>query len=765
MTKDTFQVQGMHCASCASIIERKLAKLPGVHSAVVNYGTEKVAVEYDMEQVKPEGLSRHLEPLGYRLEMPVPIQSEHGSAHGQMSEGDHALHATSQPAEVEALQKSVWVSLPIVVFAVLLMGWDILSQEFGVLPEMTLVTKEFFHHLLPLLATYTLFVTGRPYLLGLWRFIRYGAANMDTLIGLGTLAAYLYSFTVTAFAVSLEPYLNVEYTYYDVTIVVIGLITLGKWLEAKAKVKTGAAIRKLLTLQAKTAWVLRDGQERELSLDQVVVGDVIRVKPGGKIPVDGVILEGTSTLDESMLTGEPMPVSKGVNDRVTGGTINGNGSFTFRATAVGGATLLAQIIKLVGEAQGSKAPIQKLADQISAVFVPIVLVIAVGTLLVWVLIGSGSLPFSEAFVKGLVSFVGVLVIACPCALGLATPTAIIVGVGKGAQHGILIKNATVLEKMHSVDTLVIDKTGTLTVGKPKFLGLQSIEARDEAEVLQILASLEQHSEHPIGQAILQTAKERGVSVLPITDFENLTGRGVTGVIQGKQYWVGNSTLVQERGLTLDEKIIETYTLSGGTPLVLMGDAAVVAVAGVGDTVKPEAKRAVESLRQLGIRIIMVTGDDIRTAEFVGKNLGIDEIHAGVLPAAKQAFVEKLMAAGAVVAMAGDGVNDAPALAQADVSLAMATGTDVAIETADVTLLHGDIAKIEQALRLSRQTMRTIKQNLFWAFIYNLVGIPLAAGVLYPFTGWLLSPVFAGFAMASSSISVVMNSLRLRLQKL
>ncbi len=752
----------MHCASCASIIERKLSKQSGVQSVSVNYGTEKATIEYDQTDLRPEKFSQQIEPLGYRLESTAPMRhSMKAMANGE----DHALHATAKQDEVNALQSGVFVSLPIVIFTILLMFWDVLSQNFGLLAPMMPVTKEFFHHLLPLFATYVLFVIGRPYLLGLWRFIRYGAANMDTLIGLGTTAAYLYSFVVTAFEESLAPYLNVEYTYYDVTIVVIGLITLGKWLEARAKVKTGAAIEKLLTLQAKTALVLRDGQERELPLDQVTVGDVLRVKPGGRIPVDGVILEGTSNIDESMLTGEPMPVSKKKDDTVTGGTVNGNGTFTFRATAVGEATLLAHIVKLVEEAQGSKAPIQKLADQISAVFVPVVLVIAIGTLLTWVFVGTGTLPFSEALVKGLVSFVGVLVIACPCALGLATPTAIIVGVGKGALNGILVKNATVLEKLHSVTHLVIDKTGTLTVGKPKFLGLQPMGSLDETAALQLIASLEQHSEHPISHAILQAAEEKKIVLLALTDFENLTGRGLVGRIQGKKYWVGNTALAKELGLSVDESAMGTYAASGGTPLILMEERAVLAIGGVGDMLKPEAKPAVAALQALGIRVIIATGDDIRTAEFVGKSLGIDAVHAGVLPAEKKVLIEKLMAEGAVVAMAGDGVNDAPALAQADVSLAMSTGTDVAIETADVTLLHGDIAKIEKAIRLSRLTMRTIKQNLFWAFIYNIVGIPLAAGVIFPFTGWLLSPVFAGFAMASSSVSVVMNSLRLRMQKL
>ncbi|OGY34335.1 MAG: copper-translocating P-type ATPase, partial [Candidatus Andersenbacteria bacterium RIFCSPHIGHO2_12_FULL_45_11] len=615
------------------------------------------------------------------------------------------------------------------------------------------------------LATYVLFVVGKPYLLGFYRFLRYGKANMDTLIGIGTTAAFLYSFAVTAFEETLRPFINVEYQYYDVTIVVITFIALGKYLEARSKIKTGDAIEKLLNLQAKTALVIRDGKEVEVSVNDVKHGDLIIVKPGAKIPVDGVITDGSSFVDESMVTGEPMPAQKKIGDSVVSGTINTSGSFTFKATKVGSETLLAQIIKMVEDAQGSKAPIQALADKISSIFVPIVLVIAFLALGAWLIVGSQYLGFSQALSFGLVSFVGILVIACPCALGLATPTAIIVGVGKGAKEGILIKDAATLEKLHKVNTVVVDKTGTITIGKPTLVDIQNLSNLKDDELVSILTSLEKKSEHPISHAIVNYAQEKNILISEATDFEGIQGKGLKGKVNGTEYFVGNAKLVSDLNIPFDPAKLNEFTSQGKTPVILATSEKVLGFVMVADEIKAESIEAIKNLHRLGIKVVMLTGDDEKAAKYIGSLVGIDDVVAHVLPQDKLEKIKELQSQGRVVAMAGDGVNDAPALAQADVGIAMGTGTDVAIESAGITLLGGDISKLAKAIKLSKITMRGIKQNLFWAFIYNIVGIPLAAGALYPVFGWLLNPVFAGFAMAMSSVSVVSNSLRIKAKKL
>ena len=747
----------MHCASCAGIIEKTFKKVDGVHSAEVNYGTEAAKISYDEAKTNPQHLSGKIEPLGYSLVVP-------SAAAMHMSESEHSAHLgltqskAEKLAEIADMKWKVISAIPLAVFSAFVMGWEI-SAQFGVVPEMSFVWKEFFHHLLPLMATYMLFVVGKPYLLGFYRFLRYGKANMDTLIGLGTSVAYLYSFIVTAFEESLRPFLNVDATYYDVTIIVIAFITLGKYLEARAKVKTGDAIEKLLNLQAKVALVVRDGREIEIPIDQVVHGELIIVKPAGKIPVDGVLTDGSSYVNESMVTGEPMPVKKIVGDAVVAGTLNTSGSFTFKATKVGSETMLARIVAMVEEAQGSRAPIQALADKISSVFVPIVLVLAFIALGAWLAIGSGPLGFSQALSFGLVSFVSILVIACPCALGLATPTAIIVGVGKGAKEGILVKDAATLEKLHKVTVVVVDKTGTMTRGKPELTSLKNFSEKSDTEIIAILASLENKSEHPIAHAVVAYAKEKEVGLVLVEQFEMLKGKGIAGTIHGVRYHVGSAKLAEELNTTRLNLVADTK--EGKTPVILAAGDKVLAVAMVADAVKPEAVAAVKDLHALGIKVVMLTGDDANTARFIADQIGIDEVVAEVLPEDKLNKIKELQAQGNIVAMAGDGVNDAPALAQADVGIAMATGTDVAIESAGITLLHGDISKLVKAVRLSKLTMRGIKQNLFWAFFYNIVGIPLASGIFYPFFGWLLSPAFAGFAMAFSSVSVVSNSLRLK----
>lgn len=756
MSESTYKVIGMHCASCSANIERTIKKQAGVNTISVNYGTEEAKIDFDTQKTTLENLSKAIEPFGYRFEKP----------HYEMGEVSMQGHDHSKISnnEVVELKRKVQVSIPLVIISSIIMGWELLIDPFKVLPPMPYVLEEFFHHLLPILATYMLFAVGVPYIKGVWMFIKHRMANMDSLVGIGTLTAFIYSFILTAFEEPLAGFINTSHTYYDVTIVVIGLITLGKYLEAKAKLKTGDAIKKLLGLQVKTALVIRNNQEQEISLDQVVHGDLIVVKPGMKIPVDGIVTEGSSNIDESMLTGEPMPVSKQINDKVVAGTMNTTGSFTVKATGVGSETMLSQIIKMVGDAQGSKAPIQRLADKISAVFVPIVLIIAVVSFVAWLIVGTSFMSFGQALSFGLVCFVGILVIACPCALGLATPTAIIVGVGKGAANGILIKNAEILEKLHKVTTLVVDKTGTLTQGKPELLSIKTLSNLSEQQALSILATLEKNSEHPIARSIVEAAQKQKISLKSTTQFENLPGKGVKGVVDGITYYVGGPALLTS--LKLKEfKNLSDVAEQGRTSIILATDKEVLATVVVGDQLKSEAKQAIEQLHQMGIKVVMATGDHKNAADYFAKKLGITEVLAQVLPEDKLKKIKELQAKGQVVAMAGDGVNDAPALAQADVGIAMSTGTDVSIETSDVTLLHGDITKIAQAIELSRLTMRTIKQNLFWAFIYNIIGIPLASGILYPVFGWLLSPVFAGLAMALSSVSVVTNSLRLKTKKL
>lgn len=763
-----YRVKGMHCASCASIIERTVKKIDGVEDISVNSGTENAKITFDESKISPHDFNKKLEPLGYTLAID---ESHKISAHNMgMSENEHAAHLGLNQSKAEKLQeiddmkKGVYGALPLAFFGILIMTWDILGK-YNIVPPMSHTIYEFFHHLLPIFATYIFITIGKPYLLGVYRFFRYGKANMDTLIGLGTSVAFIYSFIVTAFEDVLKPYLNVQYNFYDVTIVVITFIALGKYLEAKSKVKTGDAIEKLLGLQAKTALVLRDGKEVELTIDQVILDDIVIVKPGQKIPVDGIVVESSSYVDESMITGEPIPVEKTINSAVVSGTINTSGTFNFRATKVGSETLLAHIIHMVEEAQGSKAPIQALADKISAVFVPIVLVIAFLSFGGWMYFGIPSLGFSQALSYGLTSFVAVLVIACPCALGLATPTAIIVGVGKGAKEGILVKDAATLETLHKANIIVVDKTGTITRGRPEFAKINVLGNMNEREAVSILAALESKSEHPIAHAIVSYAKESNIENRNLNNFESIKGKGLKGVIDATEYFAGNSKILDDLHISYDINLLEKETKEGKTPVLLATKDTLLAVVYVEDQIKPEAIEMVQALHKLGKKVIMLTGDNKNTGEYIANLVGIDEVIAEVMPEDKLNVIKDLQAKGNIVVMAGDGVNDAPALAQADVGIAMGTGTDIAIESAGITLLGGDISKLVKAVRLSKMTMNGIKQNLFWAFAYNIIGIPLAAGVFFPFFGWLLSPVFAGLAMALSSVSVVSNSLRIKVKTL
>lgn len=768
--KITLPIKGMHCASCAAVIEKTLKKENGITLCQVNYGTEKVTLEYNSSKVDLKNLSTKIEPFGYSLNIPESTNT-HTMPNGiEMNGMDHSQHLginqtkKEKVKELGALKNKVLTVMPLVIFSTIVMVLDILeTYNYG--PKMSPAVKDFLHHLLPLFATYTLFVTGTIYLAGIWRFIKFRVANMDTLVGIGTLTAYLYSVTIISLEQPLATYLNTNHTYFDVTIIVIGFITLGKYLEAKSKLRTGEAIEKLLNLQAKTALVERNGTRFEIPVEQVVLGDLIIVKPGVKIPVDGKIVEGSSSIDESMVTGESIPVDKIVGNLVIGGTINIQGSFIFEATKVGSDTMLSQIVKMVEEAQGTRAPIQNLADKISAIFVPIVLIISIVTLGMWLSIGSLYLPFSQALSLGLLSFIGILIIACPCALGLATPTAIIVGTGKGAENGILVRSAEGLEKLNEVNTIVTDKTGTLTKGKPEVTDIVSLSNLNDKEIRQILGSLENHSEHPLAHAIIENAKTFDVVFSKVDEFKNIEGRGLTGIIEGKRYYAGNLTLLEEIKVNFDRSKIDTLTELGKTPIILTTETEVLAIIGIADTLKDNAIDTVKELHKLGLKVILLTGDNKKTAQYIAKQAGIDDVMAEVLPNQKAAKVKELQGKGLVVAMIGDGVNDAPALVQADVGIAMATGTDVAIESAQITLLKGDISKLLKAIKLSKYTMRTIKQNLFWAFAYNIIGIPVAAGILYPIYGVMLNPIFAGLAMAFSSVSVVSNSLRLKLKTL
>jgi len=756
MTEKKYHVNGMHCASCATIVGKTLQRIEGVTRAEVNFATEEVRVEAGTD-IPLERLNGTLRELGYGLSEKEPVRAAGvGSASRESDrDGEDVLHGQ---------EERMRFMIPVTALFFLIMMWDIAARTFSSIPNVPL-PMNLFSIISMVLSAVVMFWVGSRFLAGMMRFFRYGVADMDTLIGIGTLAAFLFSSFITLFPETARILRLPNMTYFDAVIVVIGFVTVGKYLEARSRRRTGDALRRLIGLQAKIASVIRDGKETEVPIDKVIRGDRVVVRPGSRIPVDGTVTEGASYVDEAMVTGEPMPVRKGIGDAVVAGTVNTTGSFTFQATKIGAETLLSGIIRMVEDAQGSKAPIQALADRISGVFVPVVLIIAFLSIVIWLAVGSRYLGFSQALSFGLSSFVGVLVIACPCALGLATPTAIIVGVGKGAKEGILIKDAATLERLQKATVMVFDKTGTITEGKPKLVSVLNRSDRSDDELISILASLESRSEHPIAHAIVSSARERSIDAAVVEECTAIEGKGVRGRVGGVTYYAGNTRLVEDLGLSFDSGSIRESTSEGKTPVILSTKKEVLGIFMVADAVKPEAKEAVSSLHALGMKVVMLTGDDADTAKYIADQAGIDEVVAGVLPQGKFAKIRELQSEGHIVAMAGDGINDAPALAAADIGIAMGTGTDVAIETAGMTLLRGDISKLVKAVRLSKLTMRGIRQNLFWAFAYNVVGIPFAAGLFYPLFGITLNPVFAGLAMAFSSVSVVGNSLRLRTKKL
>jgi len=739
LEKASFGVRGMTCASCSASVERALDRLPGVESAAVNLASEKATVVFDPSLVDLGEFRRAVEDAGYGI-----VE-------------DTSLGDAGPDAQTMAVQREIAAARNKVIFA-LALGAPILLEMFHGQVQWI---HEYLHnmYLLWALATPVQFWAGWQFYKGAWAAARHFDTNMNTLVAMGTSAAYFYSVAAILFpcffgyAPDKMPDL-----YFDSSAIIIGLILLGKYLEARAKGRSGEAIKKLMGLQARTARLLQDGQEVDVPTEAVRSGDVVLVRPGEKVAVDGAVLEGRSAVDESMVTGESMPVEKGPGDQVIGATINKAGSFKFRATRVGRDTVLAQIIKLVEEAQGSKAPIQRLADVISGYFVPAVIGVAALTFAVWWAFGP-----APAFNHGLLNFVAVLIIACPCALGLATPTAIMVGTGKGAELGVLVRSGEALETAQKIDSVILDKTGTLTQGKPVVTDLAPVDGMTADRLLSLAASAERGSEHPLGEAIVAAAREKGLEVSEPRDFQAIPGQGIEATLDGRRLALGNQKLMVDHGYNMDGLAKRATALSdqGKTPMFVALDGQVAGIVAVADTVKPGAAEAVAELKQLGIEVAMLTGDNERTARAIASQLGIDRVLAEVLPEQKAGEVRKLQSEGRSVAMVGDGINDAPALAQANVGISLGTGTDVAMEASDITLISGDLSGVVTAIRLSRQTMRTIKQNLFWAFFYNVILIPLAAGAWYPFFGILLNPVFSGVAMATSSVSVVTNSLRLR----
>ena len=740
-TKKTFSIKGMHCASCVLVLEKSLKGVDGVAQANVNLATEKATVEYDPNKVTDKELASAVSNVGYQALINEELQSED-------------QEKARKQKELAALKNKVILSL--------IFGGIILWGSFpGLMDIAPKLLQNFWLQFL--LATPIQFWVGWEFYRGAITSLKHRTANMDTLVALGTTVAYVYSAFVV-FLPGVVQGIGIEPSpYFDVATIIIGLILLGRYFEARAKAGTSEAIKKLIGLQPKTARVIRDGKDTDVAISEVLIGDIIRVRPGEKIPVDGLIVDGESSIDESMITGESIPIDKAQGDAVVGATINKTGTFTFRATKVGADTMLAQIIKLVQEAQGSKAPIQRLADLVSSYFVPVVIILAIATFVVWYNFGP-----NPVLLFAILNMVAVLIIACPCAMGLATPTAIMVGTGKGAEHGILIKDAESLEIAHKVNVIIFDKTGTLTKGKPEVTDIvTTLPDLDKNEALALAASLEKGSEHSLAESIVTEAEKKELNVVAIKQFKAIPGHGVEGFVDERKIVFGNRKLMNKENIQIDNQNREIERLEGeGKTVMMLGlDDKLIALIAVADTIKESAKEGIELLKKMHIEPVMITGDNHRTAEAIARQVGIQRILAEVLPEQKEAEVKRIQAEGKVVAMVGDGINDAPALAQADIGIAMGSGTDVAIESADITLINKDLRSVATAIILSKKTMRTIKLNLFWAFGYNIILIPVAMGALYPFFHILLNPIFASVAMATSSISVVSNSLLLKKKKI
>ncbi|MGM9506962.1 heavy metal translocating P-type ATPase [Larkinella sp. GY13] len=728
--RKTYPVLEMSCAACAVSVESMLKTTPGVVDAGVNYANQQAWVEFDPQAVTQEDLQTAIRSIGYDLVIDA--------------EDPQAVQAEAQERQYESLKKrTIWaavLSVPVVVIGMFFM------------------TIPYANEIMLVLSAPVVFGLGRSFFVNAWKQARHGKTNMDTLVALSTGIAFLFS-TFNTFNPDFWHRRNIHpHVYFETAAVIVVFILLGKLLEERAKSNTSSAIKKLMGLQPKTVRIVENDVETEIPVASVRVGQVIVVRPGEKIPVDGVVVAGTSFVDESMISGEPVPVEKKAEQTVFAGTINQKGSFRFRAEKVGADTVLAQIIRMVQDAQGSKAPVQKLVDRIAGIFVPVVISIAVLTFIVWMLLGG-----ENAFAQALLTSVTVLVIACPCALGLATPTAIMVGVGKGADNQILIKDAESLELGHKVNAVVLDKTGTITAGKPTVTNLEW-QHSDIAQASSVLYALENQSEHPLAEAVVDHLTGLSVKSLPLESFESLTGRGVSARYEGVTYRVGNLRLLDEHGISVDsavEKRVKQWQDDARTVVYFTNEKTVLAIIAIADQIKETSKAAIETLKNRGIDVYMLTGDNPQTARAVAQAVGLTDFRAEVMPSDKAAFIQELQSRGKVVAMVGDGINDSQALAQADVSIAMGKGSDIAMDVARMTLITSDLGSIPKALELSRKTVRVIRQNLFWAFIYNLIGIPIAAGILFPINGFLLNPMIAGAAMALSSVSVVSNSLRLR----
>lgn len=733
-------IAGMTCAACAQLIERRLSKTAGVKKAGVNFATQQAQVEFIPTLTNRQALSQVVEKLGYQVLVNKPLDEPQD------------LLAIEQAKEYSTLKRKFLIAL------IFTLPVFIIAMSHG---KIAWLNFEGVNYLQLFLVTPVILYCGEQFFRGAFSALKNFSADMNTLIAVGTSSAYFYSLTVTLFPTWLNSSLNQRHTpvYFEAASVIITLILLGRMLELRAKTRTGDAIRSLIGLQPKTARLLRADQEIEIPVSEVLAGDLLVVRPGEKIPVDGKLWQGNTTIDESMLTGESLPVEKNVSDNVFAGTINKTGFFKFYATKVGKDTALQQIVKLVQTAQGSKAPIAGLADKVSGIFTPVVILIALITFAVWFVLS----PEETRLASALNNFVAVLIIACPCALGLATPTAIIVGTGKGAKAGILIKNGEVLEQACKIQTIVFDKTGTLTTGKLELTDIIAADWISQTELLSLAASAEQGSEHPIGKAIVLAAQNKNLSLSEPKDFSITAGQGVIAKVSNQEILVGNQKFMESQQVDLLEfnNYVKDLAKLGKTAMYVAIDKRLAGVLALADQIKENAQATIKELEKLGLEIIMMTGDNHQTAKVVGEKLGIKTIFSEVLPSDKASKIKELQQQNKIVAMVGDGINDAPALAQANVGIALATGSDIALEASDLTLIKGDLPSVIKAFKLSQATVKVIKQNLFWAFIYNIIGIPIAAGVLYPLTGWLLSPMIASLAMSLSSVSVVSNSLRLK----
>lgn len=765
--ENIYKVKGMTCASCVSLIQKKVEKIPGVENVAIGLSTEKAKVIFKDTPLALDTLNSAISPFGYSFEDTKKTVAEMG-----ISEMDHD-HMNHDATSEKKMGFEMKLILPMVALSFVMMLWDVLSKN-RVIPEMSENVYEFFHHLMPIFATFVLFGIGRRYIRATWIFMRKGVANMDTLVGISTIVAFLYSFAVTTFEAPLSKYVDVTSNYYDVVIVVIGLIAFGQFLEARAKRKTNEALQKLAELTSKSALVERDGKEMEISIEKVGIGDVVIVKPNERVPIDGRVVSGNSSIDESNLTGESVPIDKAAGDMVFAGTQNFQGLIKIKVEKDSKDTALAHIIKIVENAQNSKAPIERVADRISGIFVYVVIGIAILTFASWLIFAPGTFGMTKAFALALSSTMAVLVIACPCSLGLATPTAIITGVGVGARRGILIKNAESLEKLAKVQAVVFDKTGTLTENK---LSIEGIFCEDKNHVCSvedtefkrsIAYAMTNSSKHPVSESVAAWLRDSKVEEITIEKIEEVPGRGVVAEYESEKYYLGSIDFISEVLNKKPKDIRENFDderFQNGRELYLASSKSVLSLIKIHDTIKTTASQEVKKLKKLGLQIVMATGDTKKIGESVAKDLGIDEVFAEVKPEDKLKIIKDLQGKGLKVAMIGDGVNDSPALAQADVAISMSDGSDIAIESSDIVLLNGDIGKVAEAVNIAKRTNRTVWQNLIWSFGYNSVGIPVAAGILFPLYGWTLSPAIAGAVMAFESVTVVMNSLRLKNAKL